>query len=415
MKRFLKISGIIVGLALFGMTAFGAGLFIGDANLLTPCVVGSASEPAEFGLFWQVWNLVQKEFVDRSALDPTKLTYGAIRGMVEALGDTGHTAFLTPEEHEQRLESMSGTFTGIGAELDQRNGVPIIVAAFDGSPAKKAGVKAGDIIVKVDGVDATTLTLTQIVEKIRGPAGSQVTLELFRMSETQSLEITITRGEITVPTVTWTMVPDTNIALIRISQFNEQANDDLLRAISETRNSGATGVIVDLRNNPGGLLEQAINVTSQFLEDGNVLLQEDAHGNRVPFPVKPGGQMTDLPLVVLTNPATASSSEIFAGAIQDHQRGQVVGETTFGTGTVLQPYSLRDGSELLLGTNQWLTPNGRLIRKQGIKPDVEVQLPLGTDLLSPDAIKGMTLEAINSSSDAQLQKALELLGVKSTN
>ncbi len=411
MRRFFKWLAIVIGVLLWSVVAFGSGLVAGNANLLTPCIVGTASEPKQFGLFWDVWNLVQKDFIDRAALDPTKMTYGAIQGMVESLGDTGHTTFLTPDENKQREQSMSGTFTGIGAELDQHNGVPVIVVTFDGSPAQKAGVKAGDIIMKVDGVDVSTMTLSQITEKIRGPADSKVTLDLFRLAEKQTLQITITRGKITVPAVSSAMIPGTRIGLIRISQFSDEADAGVLKAISETRKSGATGVIVDVRSNPGGLLDQAIEVTSQFLKDGNVLLEEDAHGNQVPFPVQPGGQMTDLPLVVLVNAATASSSEIFAGAIQDHQRGQVVGETTFGTGTVLQPIALPDGSELLLGTRQWLTPNGRLIRKQGIKPDVEVKLSLGTDLLLPDTIQGLTLTQIITGTDTQMSKALELLGV----
>jgi len=411
MRRFFKWLAIVIGVLLWSVVAFGSGLVAGNANLLTPCIVGTASEPKQFGLFWDVWNLVQKDFIDRAALDPTKMTYGAIQGMVESLGDTGHTTFLTPDENKQREQSMSGTFTGIGAELDQHNGVPVIVVTFDGSPAQKAGVKAGDIIMKVDGVDVSTMTLSQITEKIRGPADSKVTLDLFRLAEKQTLQITITRGKITVPAVSSAMIPGTRIELIRISQFSDEADAGLLKAISETRKSGATGVIVDVRSNPGGLLDQAIKVTSQFLKDGNVLLEEDAHGNRVPFPVQPGGQMTDLPLVVLVNAATASSSEIFAGAIQDHQRGQVVGETTFGTGTVLQPIALPDGSELLLGTRQWLTPNGRLIRKHGIQPDVEVKLSLGTDLLVPDTIHGLTLTQIITGTDTQMSKALELLGV----
>jgi carboxyl-terminal processing protease len=168
--------------------------------------------------------------------------------------------------------------------------------------------------------------------------------------------------------------------------------------------------VVDVRNNPGGLLDQAISVTSQFLPGGNVLLEEDAEGNRTAYAVEAGGQATDLPLVVLVNPGTASSSEIFAGAVQDQQRGQVVGETTFGTGTVLQPYTLQDGSELLLGVKQWLTPNGRLIRNQGIQPDEVVELPLGSDLLTPLVFRDMSLEEIRTSQDTQLQKALELLG-----
>jgi carboxyl-terminal processing protease len=186
----------------------------------------------------------------------------------------------------------------------------------------------------------------------------------------------------------------------------------LTAAIRDAEAAGATSLIVDVRNNPGGLLRQAVSVTSQFLTDGYVLQQEDADGNRQVFPVKEGGIATDIPLVVLINRGSASSSEIFAGALQDHGRAVVVGETTFGTGTVLQPFRLDDGSTLMLGTSQWLTANGRLIRKQGIQPDVEVELAIGTRLLSPGVVETLTAEELQQSEDAQLLKALELLEAK---
>ncbi len=408
MRTFLKVVGALFGLVMLTGTAFGAGLFVGGANL-SPCITRTAEQPAQFDVFWEAWNLVQRNFVDRTALDATQLTHGAIRGMVDALGDTGHTSYLTPEQREARLTSIQGRFTGIGAQLGEEQGFPIIVAPFDGSPAQKAGIKPGDVIVAVNGEEVTGLTLTEIAEKVRGPADSQVTLTLFRQEENRSLEITVTRGEITIPAVSWAMVPETQVAVIRLSQFSAQAKDEILAAVTGAKAAGATGLVVDVRNNPGGLLDQAISVTSQFLPGGNVLLEEDAEGNRTAYTVEAGGQATDLPLVVLVNPGTASSSEIFAGAVQDQQRGQVVGETTFGTGTVLQPYTLQDGSELLLGVKQWLTPNGRLIRNQGIQPDEVVELPLGSDLLTPLVFRDMSLEEIRTSQDTQLQKALELL------
>ncbi len=411
MTRLLKIFGVLIGLFILTFAAVGAGVALDRSGLLPGSAPhGPAEEPKQFAIFWQAWEIVQGHFVDRQALDPKNLTYGAIRGMVQALGDEGHTTFLTPSEREQQQTELSGKFSGIGAQLGVRDSLPVIVAPFDGSPAQKAGVKAGDIIMKVDGEDVTTMTLNQIVSKIRGPEGTKVVLTLLRPADTKSVEITITRGEITVPAATWAVVPGTKVALIRLSQFSANAKDDIVAAIKGARDQGANAVIVDVRNNPGGLLEQAISVTSQFIKDGNVLLEEDAQGQRKPYPVEPGGLATDMPMVVLVNPGTASSAEIFAGAIQDHKRGQVVGETTFGTGTVLQPFVLDDGSELLVGTKQWLTPNGRLIRKHGITPDVEVKLAIGTDLVSPGAVKDMTLDKLESSTDTQLLKALELLG-----
>ena len=205
------------------------------------------------------------------------------------------------------------------------------------------------------------------------------------------------------------MIPGTDVALVRLSQFNANLNDNVIEAVEEAEAAGATKLIVDVRNNPGGLLEQAINVTSQFLKDGDVLLQEDAQGNRENFEVVSGGVATEIPIVVLANRGSASSAEIFAGAIQDHNRGVVIGETTFGTGTVLRPFNLSDGSAILLGTSQWLTPDGRLIRKQGIEPDVLVEVPAGADLISPFDLEDLTVVDLLNSEDAQVLRALEEL------
>lgn len=410
MKLLIKILVLSLVLFLFTSIAFGAGVALGGSGLLfQPGVVRAAEQPAEFDTFWQAWNIVQRYFVDRDALDATRLTYGAIRGMLQALGDEGHTTFLTPEEVARQRTGMSGKFSGIGAQIGLEDGLPVIIAPFDGSPAEAAGIRAGDIIIEVDDVDVTTWPLNDIVENIRGEAGSQVELTVLRPEEGQSYEISIVRGEINTPDATWAMVPGSDVALIRLSQFSADATDELTAAIRQAQAAGATALIMDVRNNPGGLLRQAVSVTSQFLSDGYVLQQEDADGKREVFPVRPGGVATDIPMVVLINRGSASSSEIFAGAMQDHQRALVVGETTFGTGTVLQPFSLDDGSALMLGTSQWLTADGRLIRKQGIQPDVTVELPIDAQLLSPGVVEGLSTEELLESEDAQLLKALELL------
>jgi carboxyl-terminal processing protease len=205
------------------------------------------------------------------------------------------------------------------------------------------------------------------------------------------------------------MVPGTDVAMIRLSQFSANATEEITQAIREAKAAGAASLIVDVRNNPGGLLQQAIQVTSQFLKDGNVLQQEDAEGNREVYPVQKGGIATDIPMVVLINRGSASSSEIFAGAIQDAERGTVLGETTFGTGTVLEPFTLSDGSGLLLGTSQWLTADGRLIRKQGIEPDMPVEMPIGAEMLFPSDLRDLTVEELLESEDDQVLRALELL------
>ena len=410
MKRLIRIALVALVLFMVTSTAFGVGIAVGGSGtLFQPVVAQAAGQPAKFDIFWQAWNIVHRDFVDQDALDMTELTYGAIRGMIAALGDEGHTSFLTPEEVVRHRSDSSGEYTGIGAQVGMEDGLPVIVAPFDGSPAEEAGIEAGDIIIEVDDEDVTAWPLNDVVEHIRGEAGTQVELTVLRPDEGTSMEIAITRGEIDAPTATWAMVPGTQVALIRLSQFSADATDELTAAIAEARVAGATSLIMDVRNNPGGLLQQAVQVTSQFLKGGNVMQQEDAAGKRQVFPAKRGGVATDIPMVVLVNRGSASSSEIFAGAMQDHERATLVGETTFGTGTVLEPFPLSDGSALMLGTSQWLTADGRLIRKQGIEPDVLVEIPMGTKWLSPSVIEDLTVEELLESEDAQVLKALELL------
>lgn len=409
MNRWAKIGVAILTLLIVAFSSLGVGILIGSTGSGSFARSTQAGEPEQFSVFWEAWDIVHRRFVDRGALDDRQLTYGAVRGMVEALGDEGHTAFLTPEERARQQTELSGTFFGIGAQLGIRDQLPVIVAPFDGTPAAKAGVKAGDIIMQVDGEDVTSLPLNEIVSKIRGPEGTQVRLSLLRPDETRSLEVTITRGEIRVPAASWAMVPGTSTALIRLSQFTATAEDSVKEALQGAKDAGATGMVLDVRNNPGGLLEQAVRVTSQFLTDGDVLLEEDANGNRRAYAVQSGGEGTELPMVVLINGGSASSAEIFAGAMQDHERAELVGQTTFGTGTVLEPFELQDGSALLLGTRQWLTPEGRLIRKQGISPDHEVELPIEANLMTPEEMRSLTAEEVAASEDLQLLKALDLL------
>jgi carboxyl-terminal processing protease len=406
-RTLLVVVGVIV-LGFVALTSLGLGYLIGANGDNRGAAADDASE--SFAVFWEAWDIVQRNFVDRAALDDTQLTYGAIRGMVGALGDEGHTAFLTPEERERQQSDLSGSFSGIGAQLGVRDQLPVIIAPFDGSPADEAGVKAGDIIMRVDGEDVTALPLNEIVTLIRGEEGTEVTLSLLRPDENRSLDVTITRGEIKVPAASWAMIPGTQVALIRLSQFSANAESDVVASVEAAKAAGATAMIVDVRNNPGGLLEQAIGVTSQFLTEGDVLLEEDAQGNRKPYAVERGGVATDLPMVVLINSGSASSAEIFAGALQDAGRAELVGQTTFGTGTVLQPYILEDGSALLLGTRQWLTPKGRLIRKEGIAPDVEVVLPIEADLMTPEEVRDVDPAELADSEDTQVLQALELLG-----
>lgn len=399
----------LVTLCLMIMLAFGVGTVVGGITVATAVAQSNPDTPKDFAVFWEAWAIIQAHFIDRDVLDTKELTYGAIQGLVTALGDDGHTTFLTPSALERQQSAMAGSFSGIGAQLGMKEGLPVIIAPIDDSPAAEAGIKPGDIILGVDGEDVTSLTLDEIVDKVRGPAGTEVVLTLLREGESSSIEVKLVRREIKVAAVSWTMVPGTKVALVRLNQFSATAKAEIVEAYKALKAAGAESMILDIRNNPGGLLTQAISVTSQFLKNGNVLQEENAQGRRRAFRVESGGVATEIPMVVLINPGSASSSEIFAGAIQDHERGQLIGETTFGTGTVLQTFTLEDGSALLLGTSQWLTADGRLIRKQGIKPDVEVVLPADGEFLTPTLIKELTADEVATSGDAQLLAGLKAL------
>ena len=399
----------LVTLCLMITLAFGIGTVVGGVTVATAVAQSNPDMPKEFDVFWEAWAIIQAHFIDREVLDTKELTYGAIQGLVRALGDEGHTTFLTPSELERQQSAMSGSFSGIGAQLGVKDGLPVIIAPIDDSPAAEAGIKPGDVILGVDGEDVTSLSLDEIVNRVRGPAGTEVVLTLLRQGQEGTIELTLVRRTIKVAAVSWTMVPGTKVALVRLNQFSATAKAELVEAFKAIKATEAESLIFDVRNNPGGLLTQAIGVTSQFLKNGNVLQEENAQGRRRAYRVESGGVATDIPMVVLINPGSASSAEIFAGAIQDQERGQLIGETTFGTGTVLQTFTLEDGSALLLGTSQWLTADGRLIRKQGIKPDVEVELPADGEFLTPTLVKELTAEEVVDSGDAQLLAGLKAL------
>jgi carboxyl-terminal processing protease len=360
-------------------------------------------------LIIQAWELIQKDYVDRTAVQATPLAYGAIGGMVDALGDTGHTRFLTPQARQQEHDFSQGAFEGIGAEVEMAGGHVVIVAPLDGSPAQKAGLKHGDTILGVDGKDVSGLSLSQVVSMILGPAGSSVTLTVLDPQSGTQRQVTIVRAKIDVPSVSWAMIPGTSVADIRLSAFSQGTTDNLVRALQAARQAGAASIVLDLRNNPGGLLDQAVGGASQFLTSGTVLQERDASGAVAAVNVKAGGVATDLPMVSLIDGGTASAAEIVAGALQDAGRSKLVGQTSFGTGTVLNEFPLSDGSAILLATEEWLTPKGRVIWHKGIQPDVQIALPSSATPLLPSSIQGMTQAQFLQSTDQQLLTAVSLL------
>jgi len=379
--------------------------------------------PSDFGVFWQALEKIRQNYVGRDDLNDRDLTYGAIRGMVEALGDTGHSTFLTPEALANENQSLQGTVVGVGALLGTKGGHPVIVSVISGGPASRAGMHSGDEIVSVDGTDVTSLSPEDVASKIRGKEGTTVVVKVSRPSTSEELEFMMVREQINFPAASWAFVPGTKIADLRLIQFSSGAADELRAARDEAVAQGATAIVLDLRSNPGGYVSEAVRVASEFIGGKTVYIRELADHSRIPvgtcFPNdntgrtddcrdQDSGPPTDLPLVVLIDQGTASAAEIVSGALASAHRGELVGETTFGTGTVLLTFDLADGSAVRIAVERWLTPDGELIFGQGIKPTTEVTMPADARALEPQEVADLTAAALVAA-DPQMAKAIELL------
>ncbi len=371
--------------------------------------VQSRDPELDLRLISQAAGLVQRYYVDRDVIQSRTMTYGAISGMMNSLGDTGHSRFLSPQMVKEMDELERSKFQGIGAEVQLRGGHVVIVVPMDGSPAQRAGLKAGDIILKVDGQDISGWPLDKVVGQISGPAGTTVMLTVLTPLSDQTRQVTLTRATINIHNVSWQTLPGTKIVQLRIAALDSSVNADLRKALAEIMMEKPAAIVLDLRNNPGGLLDQAVDVASQFLNGGNVLVVKNARGQEKPVAARAGGEATKIPVVVLVNGGTASGAEIVAGALQDAHRARLVGDTTFGTGTVLKEFKLADGSALLLAIEEWLTPSGNIIWHKGITPNIAVSLSAGDLPLFPDAERTMTATQLQESHDAQLLRAMDLL------
>jgi carboxyl-terminal processing protease len=364
---------------------------------------------SDFRLMAEAWNTIQRVYVDPAAVHPTRLAWGAISGMVDSLDDVGHSRFLTPDMRRIERAVTKGTVEGIGAEIRAKGDQIIIVAPLDNSPAQHAGLRPGDVILKVNGMAVRGLPLDEVVGRIVGQANTPVTLSVLTPSIGSPRTLHLVRRRIALHSVTWHRLPGTALAHIRVAGFSKGVTVDLRAALLAIRSAGLTGAILDLRSDPGGLLEEAVGVASQFLTDGNVVLVKDTAGKVLDVPVRPGGVAPTLPLAVLIDQGTASASEIVAAALHDAHRAWLVGETTFGTGTILKSFPLSDGSALLLAVAEWLTPAGHLLWHKGVQPDIAVPLPPDGVPLRPAAEQGMTARQLRLSRDAPLLRAVTVL------
>jgi len=371
------------------LIAVGAGIGIDRYVLVfTPAGAQNDSELIDseaFTILEETYNIIRNDYVLSEEFTEEDLIYGASRGMVDALGDEGHSRFLDPDEAESFIESSRGILVGIGIQVDTEVSPPRVIMPIQNSPALEAGILAGDVILTVDGVDTTDFDdPAEAVDLIRGDEGTDVTLELRHEGEAESYEVTITRARIEVESVSWAMLPD-NVLWIRISEFSAGTTEGLEEALVEGKELGAEGVILDLRANPGGLVFEAIGVGSQLQPDGSVLFQEQDSEGEISEVSTVGsrGEWQEGPLVVLIDGDSASAAEITSSSIADNGRGILVGETTFGTGTVLLPMELSDGSMVLIGTEMWLSADGEVIWRQGVEPTIEIENEFGVRVTVP--------------------------------
>ena len=385
------------------------------ATALGAYMVGRSQSPAtlnekdreSLALYAEALDTVRNNYVDQKNIDAKKETYGAIEGMLKSLGDGGHTRFLTPKEREQNDQSLSGTYVGIGVQLEEKNGEVVVAAPIDGSPAEKAGISSDDVLLAVDGKSVRGDEVPEVVEKVKGPKGTSVELTVRQDGERRTYDLQ--RAEIDSPVASWALIPGTDVGLVLLSSFSDNSAQELQNAFEEAKAAGARRFILDLRNNPGGRLDQAVKMAGYFLEPESVVyIRKDASGEREEIKVEGDPESTEAPLAVVVDGGSASSAEILAGALRDNDRAPVVGETTFGTGTVLSEFVLKDGSSILLGVAEWLTPDGDFIRNTGIAPDVRVPLSEGTEPLTPDDVSGLSRQEILKK-DAQLRTAYEKL------
>ncbi len=392
------------------VAVFGSGFAFGERraqqrpretsyNYTVKNVKDAKHSTIDFALFWEAWNKLEDKFVNKEKIDPQTLYYGAIKGMVAAAGDP-YTFFLTPKENTESKQDLAGKFYGIGAELGLRNNAIVVVTPIKKSPAEKAGVRAGDIITKVDGKPTRNWTLFEAVSKIRGEKDTQVTLTMLREGMDDEISIKITRGEIDVPFVEVTY--EKNIAHVELSRFGDPTDDEWNKLVDELlvrKNAGTLkGIVLDMRGNPGGLLESAIYVSNEFVKTGTVIVkQEFADQDPQIYKAARNGRLIGVPVVVMLNKGSASASEIVGGALRATVKAPIVGENSFGKGTVQVAEDLTGGAGIHVTISKWVLPDGTWIHETGIKPDIAIKNDI------PD---GNTL---TRQLDKQLDKAFETL------
>jgi len=372
------------------------GVFIGGSFYGKKLVVCEVCPPTDvnFSLFWTAYNKLKEKFVDPAKITDQDVLYGAISGMTQSLGDP-YTVFFNPTDAKKFEEELSGYFDGIGIEIGIKKEQLTIVAPLEGTPAQRAGLRAGDKIVKINDQDTSGMSTDEAVTLIRGEKGTAVNLTIYRSGWAETKDFTITRDTIKIPSFKWELIND-DIGHLKIYQFSQSLVSDFNMAAFEILNSSAQKIVLDLRNNPGGYLEVAQDIAGWFLESGKVVVVEDFGSAKEPLIYKTSGngKLIQYPMVILINQGSASASEILAGALRDNRGIKLVGEKSFGKGSVQEGVNLKDGSFLKITIAKWLTPSGLSISDKGLDPDVKVEL---------------TEKDYEQDKDPQLEKAVEIL------
>lgn len=409
--RFGRTRLTVAAVAIF-MLGMLAGSLTGGASHLSAS--SSLADTPAFAIFEETWNYVHDQYVLPEELDDTELMYGATRGMVEAVGDVGHSAFLDPAEAQAYNASLGGELIGIGVRLEFTGKYPEILEPLNDSPAEAAGIESGDVILQIDGQDTSRLTSSQIGTLLRGEEGVPVELTIGRPAADIEFEVTIHRARIEIDPVEWARLPD-GLFLIRLNEFSDGAGDALAEALDVANATGAVGIVLDMRGNPGGYVHEAKSVASEFLPAGSVLYMEQKR-DRTAEPVvldRQDGRARTIPLTVLVDETSASAAEIVAASLRDNGRAEIIGQPTFGTATVVSSFDLDDGSVVAIGTAVWTAPNGENARNVGISPTVDVDLPpLATELRFEPGT-AVSLQEIIDAGDEQLLAAIEILNIES--
>ncbi len=402
-----KITDILLYLSL-AVFLFGSGYKLGEYQTRTDlrtnlfsATGGTKATGLDFAPFWDTWDKVEQKYIDKKKVDKQKMFYGAIKGLVASVEDP-YTFFLTPEENQQSKDDLGGKFEGIGAQLGLKENRIVVIAPLKNSPAERAGILAGDFVIKIDDKSTQGMTLPQVVSKIRGKGGTKVKLTLQR--KTKEISVELTRQQIQVSSVEYSIETKngSKVAYLKLNQFGEKTNDEWDAAVEDIakkwNNGEVQGMVLDVRDNPGGYLDSAVYTASDFIEIGKMVVkQESTQGMNRDYKVQRTGRLIGIPLTVLINGGSASASEILSGAIRDHKKGTIIGEKSFGKGSVQEALDLKGGAGLHVTIAKWILPNGDWINGKGIQPEIKV---------TNEIKEGNTM---TKETDTQLQKALEVV------